>query len=54
MARKPDYASLFTLRADGRYMVFWRELDRNGNPVGKRHAIYDRDPEKLFERINYK
>lgn len=54
MAKKPDYASMFTLRADGRYMGYWHDLDRDGQPTGKRHAIYDRDPEKLFEKISRK
>lgn len=46
--KKPDYASMFTLRKDGRYMGFYHE------PGGKRHAIYDRDPEKLYLRIQDK
>lgn len=48
MAKKPDYASMFTLRADGRYMGYWHDK------AGKRHAIYDRDPEKLFYKIQDK
>lgn len=48
MAKKPDYASMFTLRADGRYMGYWHEKN------GKRHAIYDRDPEKLYNKIQDK
>ena len=48
MAKKPDYASMFTLRADGRYMGYWHEKS------GKRHAIYDRDPEVLFYKIQDK
>lgn len=43
-----DYASMFTLRKDGRYMGYWHGKD------GKRHAIYDRDPERLHERIEEK
>ena len=35
MAKKPDYAALFTLRADGRYMGYWKDR------AGKRHAIDD-------------
>lgn len=54
MAKKPDYASMFTLRADGRYMGYWHDLDRDSQPTGKRHAIYDRDPEKLFFKIQQK
>ncbi len=47
MAKKKeiDYASLFTLRKDGRYMARW--TDNNG----KRHAIYDRDPQSLYVRL---
>lgn len=51
MARKIDYASMFTLRSDGRYQGYWRELDEEGEPTGKRHAICDRDPERLYQRI---
>ena len=45
MPKKINYADMFTLRKDGRYMGYWKE------PNGNRHAIYDRDPEKLFQRI---
>lgn len=48
MAKKPDYASMFTLRADGRYMGYWHDK------AEKRHAIYDRDPEKLYYKIQEK
>ena len=48
MAKKPDYAALFTLRADGRYMGYWKDR------AGKRHAIYDRDPERLFFKLQEK
>lgn len=51
MAKKIDYAAMFTRRKDGRYQGFWRELDRAGAPTGPRHAICDRDPEKLYLRI---
>lgn len=44
MAKKLDYASMFTLRKDGRYMYRW--ADDKG-----RHAIYDRDPEKLYHKV---
>lgn len=54
MPKKPDYAALFTLRADGRYMGYWHELDRAGEPKGPRHAIYDRDPERLLQKIQEK
>ncbi len=43
--KKIDYAALFTLRADGRYM--WRWTDK----AGKRHAVYDWDPEALYEKM---
>ena len=43
--KKLDYASLFTLRKDGRYMGYWHD------ERGARHAIYARDPEKLYETI---
>lgn len=46
--KKPDYASMFTLRKDGRYMAYWHDKQ------GKRHAIYDRDPEALYHKINAK
>lgn len=45
MAKKVNYADMFTLRSDGRYQGYWRDAD------GKRHAVCDRDPEKLFEKI---
>ena len=49
--KKQNYAAMFTLRKDGLYMGHWHELDRDGNPTGKRHSIYDRDPEKLYQKI---
>lgn len=49
--KKKNYASMFTRRADGRYMGYWHELDKNGQPTGARHAIYDRDPETLYKKI---
>lgn len=52
--KKQSYASLFTLRKDGRYQGFWRELDREGEPTGKRHTICDRDPARLFRRLQEK
>ena len=51
---KLNYAAMFTLRTDGRYQGFWREPDKDGNPTGKRHAMCDRDPERLFRRIQEK
>lgn len=54
MAKKIDYASMFIHRSDGRYMGYWHELDKDGKPTGKRHDIYDRDPEKLYWKIQEK
>ncbi len=45
MARKPNYASLYTLRADGRYQGSY--TDATG-----RHYVYDRDPERLWHKLN--
>lgn len=42
--KKIDYASMFTLRSDGRYMA--RYTDEKG-----RHCVYDRDPEKLYHKL---
>ena len=44
--KKINYASMFTLRKDGRYQGYWRD------EKGKRHAVCDRDPERLYQRIN--
>lgn len=52
--KKLNYASMFTLRKDGRYMGYYHELDRDGKPTGPRHPIYDRDPEKLYRKIQEK
>lgn len=48
MAKKIDYATMYTLRTDGRYMGYWRD------DKGNRHAIYDRDAEALFNKIQEK
>ena len=45
MAKKSDYAALFTLRKDGRYQASY--TDDNG----KRRFLYDRDAKKLFEKL---
>lgn len=45
MARKPNYAAMFTLRKDGRYMASY--TDETG-----RHYLYDRDPERLYQKLN--
>lgn len=44
MKRKINYADMFTLRKDGRYMVTY--TDKTG-----RHALYDRDPQRLYEKL---
>lgn len=41
-----DFASMFTLRKDGRYQGSY--LDGNG----QRKYVYDRDPERLYEKLN--
>ena len=51
---KINYKKLYTLRADGRYQGYWHELDADGLPKGPRHTICDRDPEKLYRRIQAK
>lgn len=43
--KKLDYSTLFTLRSDGRYMGYYKDAD------GKRHALYDRDPQALYEKL---
>lgn len=45
MARKNKYAAMFTLRADGRYQGTY--YDKNG----VRKFVYDKDPEKLHQKI---
>lgn len=54
MAKRINYKSMFTLRSDGRYQGYWHELDANGEPTGKRHTICDKDPEKLYFKIQEK
>lgn len=44
MARKINYAAMFTLRKDGRYTASY--TDATG-----RHYIYDKDPEKLYHKL---
>lgn len=48
MARKINYAELFTLRKDGRYQGKWRDAS------GVRHTTCCRDPEELYHRIREK
>lgn len=44
MAKSINYAKLYTLRSDGRYMAYYG--------TGKnRKPIYDRDPEKLYNKL---
>lgn len=45
MARKINYAEMFTLRKDGRYMA--RFEDCNGN----KRCLYDRDPQALYKKV---
>jgi len=52
--KKLNYASMFTLRKDGRYMGYYHDLDPDGKPTGPRHPIYDRDPAKLYRKIQEK
>lgn len=44
MAKKINYAAMFTLRKDGRYQGSY--TDKTG-----RHYLYDRDPEALYRKI---
>ena len=48
MSKKIEYASMFTLRKDGRDQGYWR--DENG----VRHTVCDRSPEKLYFKIQEK
>ena len=43
--KKINYAAMFTLRKDGRYVATYS--DEKG-----RHHMYDRDPERLWNRLN--
>lgn len=43
--KKIDYASMFTLRKDGRYQGSY--VDQTG-----RHYVYDKDPERLWHKLN--
>ncbi len=44
MAKKINYAEMFTLRKDGRYQGSY--TDATG-----RHYIYDRDPQRLYQKL---
>lgn len=48
MAKKINYAALYTLRSDGRYQGHYTDKD------GKRHSVCHRDPETLFHIIEKK
>ena len=45
MAKRINYAAMYTLRSDGRYQGWYRDRD------GKRHAVYDRDSEHLHRKL---
>lgn len=45
MTRKIKYADMFTLRKDGRYQASYTDKE------GKRKYLYDRDPEKLYMKL---
>ena len=45
MAKKRNYAALYPLRKDGRYVGTY--TDEKG-----RHFVYDKDPERLWHRLN--
>jgi len=44
MKKRIDYAAMFTLRKDGRYQV--KYTDSAGQ-----HTLYDRDPERLYHKL---
>lgn len=48
MAKKINYASMYTLRSDGRYQGYWHDS------TGKRHTICDKDAEALYRKIQQK
>lgn len=45
MAKKINYAAMFTLRKDGRYQGSYTD------PDGRRRYVYDRDPEALYRKL---
>lgn len=45
MAKKINYASMFTLRKDGRYVATYTDEQ------GKRHHLYHKDPEQLYLKL---
>lgn len=46
MKKKINYASLYTLRKDGRYQASYMD------EFGRRKYVYDRDPENLWHKLN--
>ncbi len=46
MAKRIDYASMYTRRKDGRYQGKWKDQD------GKWRTASDKDPEALYHKIN--
>ena len=45
MSSRINYAKLYTLRSDGRYQGKYKDAD------GKWHSVCDRDPEKLYQKL---
>lgn len=45
MAKRINYADMFTLRKDGRYQATYTDSE------GKRKFVYDRDPEQLYHKL---
>lgn len=45
MPKKHNYAAMFTLRKDGRYQATYTDK------AGKRKFLYDKDPEKLYYKL---
>lgn len=45
MAKKINYADMFTIRKDGRYQASYT------SPDGKRKFLYDKDPQKLYQKL---
>lgn len=46
--KKNPYAEMYTIRPDGRYQGYYRDKD------GKRHPVCDKDPEKLYHKLEQK
>lgn len=45
MAKKINYAAMFTMRKDGRYVATYTDEQ------GKRHHLYHKDPEQLYYKL---